>query len=252
MPTTEKSAIRSLYADEDELDIHPAPSITHLHNTFVLPKSREIYLTEEILDETGSWFVRCVRWLETHGEFGRSFTDPIRVVLNTPGGDVESMFAIHDAIRSTPCPVQVIGIGNVCSAGVLLLACGDQRLVTENLVLMSHESHGSEEGLGFRASQDRMKFRKWQHNRWCELMARYTSDIEKDAGWWKRKTERQAEYWLLGGQAIVDAGLADFVIHGGCWDSGPMLRERLAVKRDFEAEFRREPLRNDDEEGEEG
>jgi hypothetical protein len=40
-------------------------------------------------------------------------------------------------------------------------------------------------------------------------MAQYTPHSEK---YWKLKTERKAEYWLLGGKAIVDAGIADEVI----------------------------------------
>ena len=211
---TPKGPIERLFCEDEDVDFQPAPSLAHFHNLYVLPGSREIHIIDEISDEDGSWFTRCVRWLEGREDGWRS----IRVVLNTPGGDVESMFAIHDAMRSTPCAVEVLAVGQVCSAGVLLLACGDRRLVTENLVLMSHESHGGGDAeLGFRASKDRRKYEDWQHNRWCELMGRY-SPPDKDGDWWKRNTRQQAEYWLLGGAKIVEAGLADEVVEQ--WPKG--------------------------------
>jgi ATP-dependent protease ClpP protease subunit len=197
------TVLDDLLGEDEEYEFRPSPSLSHLHNLEVLPTSREIHLCDEITEDTGAWFFRCTRWLESKS------LEPIRLVLATPGGDIGSMFVVHDVIRNTPCPVEIVAVGDVCSAGVLILACGDRRLVTENVSLMSHESQGAEGDLGFKASKDRFEFRKWQFNRWCELMARYTP---QEKTWWKNKTERQAEYWLLGGQAIVDGGLADEVV----------------------------------------
>ncbi len=186
---------------------HPlglAPMLVHTQAMNVDLEQREIYVHSELEEADGPWFVSVLRHLEQ-----RDSQAPIRIMLNTPGGSVDAMFAIHDAIRATPCPVQVLAYGMVCSAGVLLLACGDERLVTPSTVLMSHESRGGQEELGFRASRDRRKFEDWQHTYWAELMGRYTP---RDAGWWSRKTERQAEFWLLGGEVIVGEGLADRVV----------------------------------------
>jgi len=207
----------------DEFPIIRVPALAHVHNLRVRPRDRELYIQGPIDDETGSRFVRSLRWLESLGAPGA----PVRVVLETPGGDEDSMFSIHDAIRATACPVEVLAHGAVCSAGVLILACGDRRLVTQSTALMSHESRGEEGELGFRASRDRMKYREWQHRFWCELMARYTP---RDARWWLQKTERQAEYWLLGGEAIVAEGLADAVVDR--WPTGrPAPFEKRAERR---------------------
>ena len=119
------------------------------------------------------------------------------------------MMQIHDTIRTSHCPIEVVATGDICSAGVLILACGDYRLVTESVSLMSHEGTVGEGPRGFSASRDRAKYDDYQQKRWAELMARYTPQTAK---WWKLKTERQAEYWLLGGKEIVAAGLADEVI----------------------------------------
>jgi ATP-dependent protease ClpP protease subunit len=191
----------SLFFDEDEepIKLIPAPHLSHILNLSVDWKARQIYLDGEIEESTGSWLWTVLDQLG--GE-------PVRIHLNTPGGDVVAMFAIHDAIRHHGA-VTVLAYGQVCSAGVLILACAHDRAVTSSTILMSHESTSSQGELGYRAAKDRRKVDDWFHEYWFELMAKYTPQDEK---WWKQTTERKAEYWLLGGKAIVAAGIADRVI----------------------------------------
>lgn len=188
-----------------ELQAPNARPIDQVVNTGLDPENSTIYLAD--IDEgTGTWFRMALDFMNAQA----AENGPITIALNTPGGDVVSMFAIHDAIRTSRRPTRVIGTGQICSAGVLLLACGHYRVVTESCCLMSHEStSGAQEGLGLRAAKDRRKYEDWMHQWWCELMGRYTRD--KDAAWWRRITERKAEYWLLGGRRIVEEGLADEV-----------------------------------------
>jgi ATP-dependent Clp protease protease subunit len=69
----------------------------------------------------------------------KSKTKPISVYINSDGGDLNAMFAIHDILRTAPCPVHTYGFGHVMSAGTLLLACGDTRYLYENALVMMHE-----------------------------------------------------------------------------------------------------------------
>ena len=43
--------------------------------------------------------------------------EPIRMIINSPGGHVESGYTVHDMIRFCGAPVTVIGTGWVASAG---------------------------------------------------------------------------------------------------------------------------------------
>ena len=99
-------------------------------------------------------------------------------------------------------------MGEVCSAGVLILACAPNRLVTESCVLISHSGRGEVEGT-HEDMKARIKYYDWSELHWADLMARYTPE---DASWWKLKTKRESERWYFGGPAIVAAGLADSVI----------------------------------------
>ena len=186
--------------DEDRVILEPAPRLSHVINLGVDWQRRTIHLTGEIEPDSGEWLWSVIEYL------GRDET--IHLHLNTPGGDVDSMYAIHDAIRRHG-NIETTAYGQCCSAGVLILACSHRRLVTESLILMSHESTASQGELGYRAAKDRRKVDDWQHEYWAELMARYTPE---DKAWWNKKTRVSAEYWLLGGAEIVEAGIADEVV----------------------------------------
>ena len=201
-------------ADVDEVvsGYSYAPKLRHLLDLSVFERTREIFVSEEITEEFGSWFRVVLRYLEAQSH------EPITIWIDTPGGDEVSMFAFYDAVTGSPCEVTTVGSGEICSAGVLMLACGSpgHRLVTENCVLMSHEGgRGGAAAATLRHSEakDRRKFEDWSQAHWFELMARHTALVneERDAAFWKSITNRKAEYWLLGGEAIIADGIADHI-----------------------------------------
>ena len=51
---------------------------------------------------------------------------PIRVLISSPGGHVESGDAIHDIIRFIGAPVTTIGTGWVASAGTHIFLAADK------------------------------------------------------------------------------------------------------------------------------
>ena len=166
-------------------------------------EARELYL-EDIEETTGLWFVRTLNFLEGIN------SEPVTVYMNTPGGDVISSFAMYDAIQNAGVTVRMIGTGNVCSAGVLLLACAHERYVTESTLWMTHQASGfGSWGLRLDESQSRREADDWMETHWCKLMARHTPRTAKQ---WAKVTKDKAEWWLLGGAAIVKEGLADEVI----------------------------------------
>ncbi len=183
----------------------PAPELTHIQNGGADLGRRRLYL-DEIGPETGMWFQQALDLL-----CARS-SDPISLYLNSPGGDVTAMFAIHDAIQTSAAPVHALASGQVCSAAVLILACAHRRIVTESACLMSHAGSMGADEADYKARKARRQWEDWSQSYWCELMARYTP---RDAKSWKRVTDKEAELWLLGGAAIVAAGLADAVAPPG-------------------------------------
>ncbi len=81
--------------------------------------------------------------------------DPIRVLITSQGGHVDSGFAIHDMIKFIESPVVTLGAGWVASIGVpiLLAAEKDCRYSLPNTRFLLHQPSG---GAGGQASDIRI------------------------------------------------------------------------------------------------
>ncbi len=80
-----------------------------------LLKTRSLLLTGEINKEMADRLIKDLLVLEAESQ------DPVKLYINSPGGDVDSGFAIYDMIRFVSCPVTIIGMGLVASAAALVL-----------------------------------------------------------------------------------------------------------------------------------
>lgn len=74
-------------------------------------------------------------------------------IINSPGGDVNAMFALVDTIKGSEIPVKTIGLGQIASCGLMLFLAGSKgnRLITPNTAILSHQfswgSYGKEHEL---------------------------------------------------------------------------------------------------------
>jgi ATP-dependent Clp protease, protease subunit len=77
---------------------------------------------------------------------------PIRVLVHSPGGHVESGDTIHDVLRFLRAPITMIGSGWVASAGALIYCAADRerRFALPNTRFLLHQPLG---GLRGRASE---------------------------------------------------------------------------------------------------
>lgn len=78
-------------------------------------KTRTILLSGQINKELAERVVRQLLLLEDSGD------EPIRVFIDSPGGDADAGYAILDMIRFVKPDVYTIGMGLVASAGALIL-----------------------------------------------------------------------------------------------------------------------------------
>ena len=80
-----------------------------------LLKTRSILLSGEINKDSADRFIKDLLILEAESN------DPVKVFINSPGGDVDAGFAIYDMVRFVSCPVVMIGMGLIASAASLIL-----------------------------------------------------------------------------------------------------------------------------------
>lgn len=87
-------------------------------------QTRSILLSGEVNKELSERVIRSLLILEASGD------EPIKVFIDSPGGDVDAGYAIFDMIRFVKPEVYTIGMGLVASAGALiLLAAGKKKRV---------------------------------------------------------------------------------------------------------------------------
>jgi ATP-dependent Clp protease, protease subunit len=99
--------------DDDEPKAPPPRQEDALAERFL--KTRTILLSGEIDKESGERFIRQLLLLESLS------ADPVSVLIDSPGGDVDAGYAIFDMIRFVSTPVRIIGMGLVASAAALVL-----------------------------------------------------------------------------------------------------------------------------------
>ncbi len=78
-------------------------------------ETRQILLSGEINKDLADKIVQQLFVMEADSE------KPIRLYINSPGGDVDAGFAIFDVIRFINAPVTTIGMGLVASAAAIVL-----------------------------------------------------------------------------------------------------------------------------------
>ena len=98
-------------------------------------KTRTILLSGEIDKALAEKVIRQLLLLEADSE------SPIKIMIDSPGGDADAGYAIFDMIRFIKPPVFTIGMGLVASAGalVLLAAPKDRRLSLPNSHYLIHQ-----------------------------------------------------------------------------------------------------------------
>lgn len=130
--------------------------------------------------------------------------DPIRIVIQSPGGHVEAGDTLHDLIRFIDPPVLMLGTGWVASAGALIFAAArrENRMALPNTRFLLHQPMG---GVGGPASDVEIEVRQIlaMRHRLNAIFARATGQtIEKiehdtERNHWMNAEEARA-YGLVG------------------------------------------------------
>ena len=89
-------------------------------NNETLLKTRSILISGEIDKKMAEKVVNQLLMLEAEND------DPIKVFIDSPGGDVDSAYAIFDMIRFVKPKVTMIAMGLAASAGALIMLAGDK------------------------------------------------------------------------------------------------------------------------------
>jgi ATP-dependent Clp protease, protease subunit len=159
-----------------------------------LLNSRRIFLCDAVDDDTSHEIIRKLWYLEL-SDPGK----PILFVINSPGGSVDSGFAIWDQVKMISSPVTTLVTGLAASMGSVLSLCApkNRRFSTPNSRFMIHQPRlsGSIQGQATDLEIQAKEMLK-THER---LVALYTEETGKDAAIISKALDRDT--WLSAEEA---------------------------------------------------
>ncbi|MCL2067735.1 MAG: ATP-dependent Clp protease proteolytic subunit [Treponema sp.] len=164
-------------------------------------KTRTILLSGEIKKELAEKTIRQLLLLENSGD------DPIRIFIDSPGGDVDAGYAIFDMIRFVKPDVWTIGMGLVASAAAIiqLAAPRERRVGLPNSHYLIHQPLSGIRGVATDIeihAKELDKIREKINRLIAEETGVPCEQVEKD-------TDR--DYWMSAAEA-VNYGLISRVI----------------------------------------
>ena len=131
----------------------------------------------------------------------------IAIYINSPGGDMNGLFAIHDTMRFINPDVATICVGQAASAAAVLLAAGTpgKRYALPNARVLIHQPHGGAQGQSTDmelAVAEMVEMRRRMVQILVEATGqtaeRITADIDRD--------------YIVRGEQAIAYGLVDSVI----------------------------------------
>lgn len=162
-------------------------------------EKRTIRLTGEISDALADEIIAKLEYLDSCSH------QPIRMVINSPGGSVTSGLAVLDAMRRTQSPVHTVCTGLAASMAAVLAACGGsrgERCITPHAEMMIHQPLGGISGQASDVQVMALQLTKTK-DLLIALLAEATGKTREQIS-----TDIDRNYWL-DAKAAVAYGLAD-------------------------------------------
>lgn len=165
-------------------------------------------LMGRVIHLTGSIDERMIQHkIEAVFGFAADGDDPILLVINSYGGSISDMLALHDTLMMVPCPIYTFVVGRAYSAAAVLAIIGEpgRRFIMPHATMMIHPLKS-----GCRGGVDEMK----AHVERSSEMQDRIEQMLLDASDLKRKQMRRMmkNEIVLGAQEAVQSGMVDAVI----------------------------------------
>ena len=192
-----------MQGEEEEEEHQPesgAPDFSAFYQKML--KTRNILLSGEVNKPLAERVIRQLLLLEDMG------AEPIKVFIDSPGGDADAGYAIFDMLRFIKPEVHIIGMGLVASAAaiILLAAPKERRLALPNSHYLIHQPLSGMRGV---ATAIEIHARELERMR-----VRINKLISEETGVSPEQVEKDTDrdYWMTADEAL-GYGLVSRVIH---------------------------------------
>ena len=143
--------------------------------------ARRIYwLDDEITPMDNAFIRRLIDWNQEDVGLPKEERTPVYLMIDTPGGCLDTMFALIDAIMASETPVVGVVTGTAYSAGILVLLACDTRLGMKHSSYMMHRGSGTIDAPDQKAAEMAMKQWSDQVKTFTEYVVERTSMSARD------------------------------------------------------------------------
>lgn len=167
--------------------------------------SRRVILNSRCDDTLISIANMILLWNEEDLGKNREDRVPIKIMINTMGGDISAAMHLSDMIEASTTPVYTIGLANIYSAGACIFLSGHKRLIFKNTTMLIHDGTFT---VGESAGKfcDTAKFLEQQNDRINFFICEH-SNIDMET------LQKKYRYdWFMFAEDIMKYGCADEVI----------------------------------------
>jgi ATP-dependent Clp protease protease subunit len=192
----------------DFLEVMKTPPLLE-YQTWQFLQDRILVLNDEVHD--GSIFddftMRIIQFIAEDDKANLSYDErkPIKIYINTHGGDVTSALGLVGTMETSRTPVHTIVQTKAFSAGSIILTAGHKRFASKRAIILLHEGETGVRGSASK-SKDTMAFFDQLDEQIKELFIE-TTNITSEL----YEKNRNKEWYIFANEAL-ELGLVDEII----------------------------------------
>ena len=180
----------------------PDPSLLDYYRAI---ERREIYWNQEVDSDIIMISRHIIDWNRDDKDIPVEERKPIKIFVNSDGGDASAIMNVVSAINASKTPVWTIGLAGCYSAGGILLMAGHKRFVFDNTTCLIHDGSCGAYGDSGKVV-DNIEFYKKIDKR----MMKFITDKTKISHELLEKNWRRD--WYLFSDEMIELGIADKII----------------------------------------
>lgn len=168
------------------------------------------HVRDEDFEEAGVEATMAERQIKNLHILDMASDEPITILMNNPGGDVNHGLAIFDAIKTCRSKISIKVFGNAASMGSVLLQAADERIMAPNAVQMIHYGLLGASGHAktiYKITAENKRLDKWMEEMYLEKIK------EKQPHFTLQRLKGMLEHdTFLTAQQSIELGLADKIL----------------------------------------
>lgn len=180
----------------------PDPNLLQFYTDLA---NRRITWNDDVTEDILGLADYIIQWNEEDKDIEVEKRKPIKIFINTSGGDSGATMCLIDVIEASKTPVYTIGLDRCYSAGGYILMAGHKRMIFKNTSFLLHDGF-TDIGGSIGKFADTAAFIEKQEDYVRDFVTRRTKITEEE---YLKNYRRD---WFMFSDDIIKYGVADKII----------------------------------------